>query len=249
MVVTQTHFVLGGLILVLSASALGGLRWSLTQVLLNNKKMGLNNPAATIYWLSPIMGLTLVLISVAVDNWATVFRTEFFDGVGRTLTTAMYLGAPGVVAFFMVLSEFYIIQRAGVVPMSIAGIAKEVATITISSWFFGDELTPLNITGVGITICGIALFTYHKYRKSMESTVPLDSHGNPITGDEDLDDREYHVERSETERLTAGSRGSGEMDDIVSDTRQLFSADHEGEEGAEEVRSLRHPERLVSGRK
>jgi solute carrier family 35 protein C2 len=38
--------------------------------------------------------------------------------------------------------------------MSIAGIAKEVATITISSWFFGDELTPLNITGVGITICG-----------------------------------------------------------------------------------------------
>ena len=48
-----------------------------------------------------------------------------------------------------------IIQRAGVVPMSIAGIAKEVTTITISAWFFGDELTPLNITGVGITVCGI----------------------------------------------------------------------------------------------
>jgi len=55
--------------------------------------------------------------------------------------------------------------------MSIAGIAKEgknniptivslltvfqlVTTITISSWFFGDELTPLNITGVAITVCG-----------------------------------------------------------------------------------------------
>jgi hypothetical protein len=38
--------------------------------------------------------------------------------------------------------------------MSIAGIAKEVSTITISAWFFGDELTPLNITGVGITTCG-----------------------------------------------------------------------------------------------
>lgn len=38
--------------------------------------------------------------------------------------------------------------------MSIAGIAKEVTTITISAWFFGDELTPLNITGVGITVCG-----------------------------------------------------------------------------------------------
>ena len=47
-----------------------------------------------------------------------------------------------------------IIQRAGVLPMSIAGIAKEVSTITVSAWFFGDELTPLNITGVGITVAG-----------------------------------------------------------------------------------------------
>jgi hypothetical protein len=47
-----------------------------------------------------------------------------------------------------------IIKRAGVVPTSIAGIAKEVATITISSWFFGDELTPLNIVGVVITVSG-----------------------------------------------------------------------------------------------
>jgi solute carrier family 35 protein C2 len=38
--------------------------------------------------------------------------------------------------------------------MSIAGIAKEVSTITVSAWFFGDELTPLNITGVGITVAG-----------------------------------------------------------------------------------------------
>ena len=38
--------------------------------------------------------------------------------------------------------------------MSIAGIAKEVSTITVSAWFFGDELTPLNIIGVAITVCG-----------------------------------------------------------------------------------------------
>ena len=38
--------------------------------------------------------------------------------------------------------------------MSIAGIAKEVTTIAASAIVFGDELTPLNITGVGITIAG-----------------------------------------------------------------------------------------------
>ena len=39
-------------------------------------------------------------------------------------------------------------------PMSIAGIAKEVFTILISSWFFGDKLTLLNAAGVTITVCG-----------------------------------------------------------------------------------------------
>lgn len=38
--------------------------------------------------------------------------------------------------------------------MSIAGIAKEVATISASALLFGDELTPLNITGVAVTVCG-----------------------------------------------------------------------------------------------
>jgi hypothetical protein len=43
MVATETKFVLEGLILVLTASAFGGLRWSLTQILLQNKEMGFDN--------------------------------------------------------------------------------------------------------------------------------------------------------------------------------------------------------------
>ena len=92
--------------------------------------------------------------------------------------------------------------------MSIAGIAKEVTTIAASAIVFGDELTPLNVTGVGITVAGeffsphgtlflmerliravplgICLYTYHKYRKSIDSQVPLDLDGNPIS-DEDPD--------------------------------------------------------------
>lgn len=38
--------------------------------------------------------------------------------------------------------------------MSIAGIAKEATTIAAAAVVFGDELTALNITGVGITIAG-----------------------------------------------------------------------------------------------
>lgn len=117
-----------------------------------------------------------------------------------------------------------IIQRAGVVPMSIAGIAKEVTTIICAAWFFGDELTPLNITGVAITACGqppsvhslvpvltalagIALYTYHKYKKSMQSNLPLDPHGNPLPEDEyEAIDEDVALEAGnlgERERLTS----------------------------------------------
>lgn len=38
--------------------------------------------------------------------------------------------------------------------MSIAGIAKEVSQISVSAWLFGDELTPLNVVGLSVTVCG-----------------------------------------------------------------------------------------------
>jgi solute carrier family 35, member C2 len=106
MVATTTSFALGGFLLVLSASALGGLRWSLTQLLLRDKKLGMDNPVATIFWLAPIMGLTVGIISIVLDGWIEIFRSHFFEGLWTSLTTVFFLIAPGIIAFFMVTSEY-----------------------------------------------------------------------------------------------------------------------------------------------
>ncbi|KAL0579760.1 hypothetical protein V5O48_002254 [Marasmius crinis-equi] len=244
MVATETAFVLGGFLLVISASGLGGLRWALTQTLLKNKKMGFSNPVATIFWLSPAMAVTLCVLSLIIESWSSLFMSQFFETFWVALGTILFLIAPGILAFCMVLSEYYILQRAGVVPMSIAGIAKEVTTITVGAWFFGDQLTPLNITGVAITVCGIILFTYHKYRKSLDSTVPLDGHGNPITPEDGDSDTElarggngYPVELDETTHLTldrlSGEEAVNEDPVGVNDSRDaqlLFSAEDEQED-------------------
>jgi len=125
--------------------------------------------------------------------------------------------------------------------MSIAGIAKEVTTITLSARVFGDQLTPLNITGVVITLCGIVLFTYHKYSKAIESTVPLDAHGNPITY-EDEDETTSSAEGYRTvlrESDLPASRRSSDSDSVdLQNPRILFSED-EGDGDAEELRSIR----------
>ncbi|KAJ1310512.1 hypothetical protein OPQ81_007243 [Rhizoctonia solani] len=182
MVATETQFALGGMILVFIASACGGLRWALTQMLLHGPKsdeeqdedekeppMGMDNPCATIFWLAPTMFISLLILTAIVDNLGDIFGSKFFSSPIETFKTVLYIMAPGAVAFFMTLAEFYIIQRTGMVPMSVAGIFKEVTTISLSAVVFGDRLTEMNIIGVGITIFGIALFTYHKYKKSVDN--------------------------------------------------------------------------------
>lgn len=145
--------------------------------------MGMNNPAATLFWLAPSMGVTLCILSMIIDGWGNVFRLPFFYPE-RIVQTILFLVFPGVLAFCMVMSEYYIIQRTGVLPMSIAGIFKEVLTLSASAYVFGDHLNPVNLSGVIITFFGIGVFIYHKYRKSLESKVPLDAHGNPIPEDD-----------------------------------------------------------------
>ncbi|WWD01214.1 hypothetical protein V866_008155 [Kwoniella sp. B9012] len=183
MVFNTTAVSIPGIIMVFTASGLGGLRWALTELVMHKKGMGLSNPFATIFWLAPLMAVTLALVSMVVEGWFDILSSDFFVGF-QAIKTMGVIVLPGAIAFAMVASEYFIIQRAGVVPLSIAGIFKEVSTISISSWVFGDQLTGLNIIGVVITVCGIALYSYHKYQKSMASTVELDAYGKPILSDD-----------------------------------------------------------------
>lgn len=114
-----------GVILVLSASAFGGLRWALTQVLLTGahgsspaktklghqpprRTMGLNNPAATIFWLAPTMFFTLLGVAFFVEGPfpRTLTQSGFFDSFGGGMKTLGFIFLPGAIAFAMVMSEF-----------------------------------------------------------------------------------------------------------------------------------------------
>jgi solute carrier family 35 protein C2 len=123
MVATETHFVLGGFVLVLSASALGGLRWSLTQLLMRSKRSGMNHPVATIFWLTPIMGLTIAIVSLSIESWSQLWGSRFFDGTGATMRTIGLLVLPGIIAFSMVL----ISSSASVLcPCQLRGLQKKL---------------------------------------------------------------------------------------------------------------------------
>ncbi|KAF9908998.1 Triose-phosphate Transporter [Linnemannia zychae] len=168
MVMSEVDFVLIGFIQVMAAAVLGGLRWSLTQILLertDTKQGSLANPISTIFFLSPIMGVCLCVVAGIFEGYGTIFRSAFFATTVSGLATLGLLFLGGVFAFMMVLAEFNLIARTSVVTLSVLGIVKEVVTIVISSLVFKDHLSLVNILGLFVTLTGIGFYHFMKLRQ------------------------------------------------------------------------------------
>lgn len=107
MVSGETQFDFLGMMEVLTASAMGGLRWALTQKLLDKEALGLNNPFATLFFLAPVMAATLAICSLIIEGpWAIFASEEHWGGLWKTLETGVLILFPGILAFFMTTSEF-----------------------------------------------------------------------------------------------------------------------------------------------
>lgn len=156
------RFVVEGFVLVVTASAMGGLRWALTQILLKENP-STANPFSSIFHLAPIMFLSLVGVAMILEGPVALFNAALWHDKGLMAIPILLL--PGVLAFLMTASEFGLIKRTSVVTLSVAGIFKEVLTIAVSAIVYGDELTPLNVSGLAVTILGIALYNYLRFKK------------------------------------------------------------------------------------
>ncbi|KAF9431777.1 Triose-phosphate Transporter [Entomortierella beljakovae] len=162
----EAQFDLTGFVLVLLAAVMSGLRWSLTQVLLQKDQLGMDNPVATLYYISPIMFVIMSILSLIIEDPFVQFSTsEFFSDFNTGLLTMMMAGGGGFLAFAMTVAEFKLIKNTGTVTLSVAGISKEIVIITLSIIIFGDRLTPINVLGLLVSIGGIIAYNYDKVKK------------------------------------------------------------------------------------
>ncbi|KAL0938866.1 nucleotide-sugar transporter [Colletotrichum truncatum] len=157
-----------GFILVISAAFFSGFRWGLTQILLL-RNPATSNPFSSIFFLAPVMFLTLIVIAIPVEGFPGLFKgLELLVDKWGAFMTPLFLLFPGCIAFLMTASEFALLQRTSVVTLSIAGIFKEVVTISASAIVFHDRLTPVNFVGLITTIGAIAAYNYIKITKMRE---------------------------------------------------------------------------------
>ena len=219
MVSGEVNFSPLGFILVIAAAFFSGFRWALTQILLL-RNPATSNPFASIFFLAPIMFVTLLIIAIPVEG-----PFELMNGLGKlidakgALLGPLILLTPGAIAFCMTASEFALLQRTSVVTLSIAGIFKEVVTIVTAGRVFADTMTAINFAGLLVTIAAIAGYNYFKIKK-MRHEAQIQAHlahmgvGNDpaVLGDRD-DERDENANRSgkgkgsESQGLL-GSRGN-----------------------------------------
>ncbi|KAF1945671.1 TPT-domain-containing protein [Clathrospora elynae] len=168
MVAGEAAFHTLGFVLVMVSACSSGFRWSLTQILLL-RNPATANPFSSIFFLAPVMFISIFILAIPVEGFSALLEglSHLFEARGTGLGIGILL-FPGVLAFLMTSSEFALLKRTSVVTLSICGIFKEVVTIGTANLVFKDPLTPINLTGLVVTIGSIAAYNYMKIKKMRE---------------------------------------------------------------------------------
>lgn len=170
----EVNFILHGFLLCLAASVLSGARWTLVQLKLQKLDPPLKSTIVTMKLLAPSMFWSMLLISMVVERpWITLRDEENVE----ELATVFLLGLlGGIFAVFMILCEFYLILKSSAIVLMIGGVIKELTTIVIGVFIFGDTLNWINTSGVCVVFSGVLLYkvVFHiekmqKHQVSMEA--------------------------------------------------------------------------------
>ncbi|KAL2810846.1 triose-phosphate transporter family-domain-containing protein [Aspergillus granulosus] len=184
MVAGETAFNAVGFVLIIASAFFSGFRWGLTQILLL-RHPATANPFSTLFFLTPVMFVSLIIIALAVEGPTEIVvgLTALYDTHGFGFGVLLLI-FPGILAFCMISSEFALLQRSSVVTLSICGIFKEVVTITAAGVVFHDKLTAVNVTGLVVTIGSIATYNYMKISKMRAEAQRSNWESNPNSDSE-----------------------------------------------------------------
>ncbi|CAK7564706.1 MAG: hypothetical protein SEPTF4163_002605 [Sporothrix epigloea] len=175
MVAGEVEFDPFGFSLVITAAFFSGFRWGLTQIMLL-RNPATSNPFSSIFYLAPVMFVTLFVLAIPMEGFSALIQgfRELTDKFGA-VRTPLLIFFPGTIAFLMTASEFALLQRTSVVTLSIAGIFKEVVTITTATLVFHDTLTLVNVLGLFVTLAAICYYNYIKISK-MRHVAQIEVH-------------------------------------------------------------------------
>lgn len=157
-----SHFLLGGFLLQLFATALAGLRWALTQILLKGRAP--LPPVAVILYTSPATALFLAPVAILREGPQALKHFNELPHDERVLLAGL-LFAIGSLVFVLLMSEYWLVEFTSSLALSVCAVFKELLTIGGGVGMFNEHLTALNIAGFVLCQSGIGSYVWFRSRK------------------------------------------------------------------------------------
>lgn len=132
---------------------------------------GLKNSITLMSHVAPVMALATAFLSLLLDPWHDFKSNRYFDTSRHMIRSCLLMLLGGVLAFFMVLTEYILVSATSAVTVTIAGIVKEAVTISVAVFYFHDQFTLLKGIGLFVIIVGVSLFNLYKYQKLHNSQI------------------------------------------------------------------------------
>lgn len=155
-------FLLSGFILQLLATALGGLRWAMTHVLLKGGRDHRMPPLTATLYTSPTTAACVLPFALAFEGKQVAGRMAgLVDNEIWIILGTMTL--VGTLVFILLISEYWLVNRTSSLALSVAGVFKELLTIGGGIVYFGDQMSLLNSIGFFICQIGIGVYAWLRY--------------------------------------------------------------------------------------
>merc|ERR1719351_137246 len=225
----STDFVFIGFMMVLSASFLSGIRWTLSQLIMQRAQYNLNNPIDMVYHVQPTMLLALLPFAIGFEGTrvATSISLMRFSSLSSFIQTVSLVAVGGFIAFLMECAEFLLVSYTSGLTLSVAGIVKEILSLTLAVIFQSSDISLINVLGLVICMTGITLHVVRKAtsveaRGSTERSAGRGSRRSP-GHQESLLSQSESEEDSEVEvfHTTRSTRASSPQDEpFLRDHRQ-----------------------------
>uniref|UniRef100_A0A0M3I0Q7 TPT domain-containing protein n=2 Tax=Ascaris TaxID=6251 RepID=A0A0M3I0Q7_ASCLU len=169
-----------GLLLVELAAACTGVRWTVSQLVMQNEqKCSLRHPLDMVAHVQPWMLLAILPLVLIFERAQLSFQTIFFyEGIFAPFQIMLLITVGGLFAFSLEMSEYLLLLHTSGITLNIFGILKEVVTLLLAHFINGDHLTPINVFGLLLCLSGMSLHgasRHHKQNPRFANSLPTEA--------------------------------------------------------------------------